>query len=407
MDIEAALAATRHVGTIEREQAKGSITVGADGGEFSDVTVDSEIVDNDWSRIFRIFKLNPDEFEVVDDTVKISTWQQSKRLEDGHRDTVQLWSYSGRFRRKPKGRLSDADLAEHRAAIRRWKPNRSSTVKRRHDTGIPVTPTINLADIQGGKSEGGGVAATSKRLTDGLENVERWLDRLSHDHNLEGVLLANNGDPFEGCAGNYDSQLFTVELNLRGQMNFVLDHWTVYAKRLFPRFGKAEFVSVLCNHTELGRMGAKRNQTSDSDSGGAFLAEALQRILEGRPEFEHVTWTIPHDQMNVYTTVSGVPMAFNHGHKIPGNADASSFEKWLNGQVRGDSQAHAARIWQTAHKHHFAAWDMGSTSVFQAPSLDGGSKWLRDMTGRYARSGILAYVVGEHHPLGWSDLAFL
>jgi hypothetical protein len=50
---------------------------------------------------------------------------------------------------------------------------------------------------------------------------------------------------------------------------------------------------------------------------------------------------------------------------------------------------------------------MGSCSVFQAPSLDGGSKWLTDMTGRYSRSGILAYLVGEHAPLGWSDMAFL
>jgi hypothetical protein len=164
-------------------------------------------------------------------------------------------------------------------------------------------------------------------------------------------------------------------------------------------------VSVLCNHGEFGRMGGPKSQTSDSDNAGGFLAETLRRVLD-RPEFGHVEWTIPHDDMNVYADVAGVPMGFNHGHKIPGN-DASGFEKWLNGQVRGDHHAHAARIWQTAHRHHFAAWDMGSCSVFQAPSLDGGSKWLTDMTGRYSRSGILAYLVGEHAPLGWSDMAFL
>jgi hypothetical protein len=29
------------------------------------------------------------------------------------------------------------------------------------------------------------------------------------------------------------------------------------------------------------------------------------------------------------------------------------------------------------------------------------------MTGRFSRSGILALLIGEHDPLGWSDLAFL
>jgi hypothetical protein len=218
-------------------------------------------------------------------------------------------------------------------------------------------------------------------------------------------VLVNNGDPMENCAGNYAAQLFTVELNTRGQMNFVLDVWEQYAKHLFPRFERARFVSVLCNHGEFGRMGGPKSQTSDSDNAGGFLAETLRRVLD-RPEFAHVEWTIPHDEMNVYADVAGVPMAFNHGHKIPGS-DANGFEKWLNGQVRGDTQAHAAKIWQTAHRHHFAAWDMGSCSVFQAPSLDGGSKWLTDLTGRYSRSGILAYLVGQHAPLGWSDMAFL
>ena len=394
------------IGTIEREHVanKGRVDVTPDGGEFTDVLLDAPIVSDDWSRIFRIFQLDAAEFEVVDDTVRMSTWQQSRRADSGDRDVVQLYSYSARFRRKPQQRLSDEEIAKRRAEVRKWKIPKKLP-QRQWDRDTPVGPVINLADIQGGKSEGGGVAATQQRLEDGLVNVDRWLDRMSDDFNLTEIALVNNGDPYEGCAGNYAAQLFTVELNHRGQMNFVLDVWQQYAKHLFPQFDKARFVSVLCNHGEFGRMGGAKSQTSDSDNAGGFLAETLRRVLD-RPEFAHVEWTIPHDEMNVYADVAGVPMAFNHGHKIPGN-DASGFEKWLNGQVRGDANAHRAKIWQTAHRHHFAAWDMGSCSVFQAPSLDGGSKWLTDMTGRYSRSGILAYLVGEHAPLGWSDMAFL
>lgn len=397
----------RKVGTIEREHLanKGKITIESDGGTFEDVTLDGPVVDSDFSRVFRIFQQDPDEFEIVDDTIRMSTWQQSKGLDDGTRDIVQLYSYSARFKRKPQQRLSDAEIEARRAEVRRWKmPKQPAKID--HALHPSVAAVINLADIQGGKSEGGGVKATQQRLLDGLTNVGRWLDRMHRSYNIDELVLVNNGDPMENCAGNYAAQLFTVELNHRGQMNFVLDMWEQYARHLFPKVERAQFVSVLCNHGEFGRMGGAKSQTSDSDNASGFLAETLRRVLEDRPEFAHVDWVIPHDQMNVYTDVAGVPMAFNHGHKIPGN-DASGFEKWLNGQVRGDQQAHAARIWQTAHRHHFAAWDMGSCSVFQAPSLDGGSKWLTDMTGRYSRSGILAYLVGTHAPLGWSDMAFL
>jgi len=192
-------------------------------------------------------------------------------------------------------------------------------------------------------------------------------------------------------------------------MNNVLDIWEAYSRELFPQFDKGQFVTVHCNHTQFGRQGgAAKSITGDEDTGSAFLAESLQRILKGRPEFDHVSFVIPNDEMNVYTDIAGVPTAFNHGHKIPGS-DAAGFEKWLNGQVRGDLQAHQARLWFTAHRHHYAAWDMGSTFVFQCPSCEGNdsSKWLRDSTGKFSRSGILAVLVGNHDPLGWSDQAFL
>jgi hypothetical protein len=403
--------ANRAVGTIEREHLanKGKFTIQSDGGNFEDVTLDAPVVDSDFSRVFRIFNQDPENFEIVDDTVRMSTWQQSKATDDGTRDLVQLYSYSARFKRKPQQRLSDAEIEARRAEVRAWKiKGRTYTAKRRTprpQTETPVAAVINLADIQGGKSEGGGVAATQQRLHDGLENIRHWLDRMHDVYNVDEIVLVNNGDPMENCAGNYAAQMFTVELNHRGQMNFVLDVWEQYAKALFPGFDKARFVSVLCNHGEFGRMGGGKNQTSDSDNAGGFLAETLRRVLD-RPEFGHVEWTIPHDEMNVYADVAGVPMGFNHGHKIPGS-DAAGFEKWLNGQVRGDNQAHRVKVWQTAHRHNYQTFDLGSCFVHQAPSLDGGSKWLTDITGRYSRSGILAYIVGEHDRLGVSDWAFL
>lgn len=378
---------------------------GPDGGEFTDIRSDKPLeLHGDWDHVFRQFKLDPAEFELLDDTIRCSTWQQSARAKDGSRDAIQLYSYRARFRKRSQKALPEVDVKAALDRIRAYKLPR-----RIPGTGIgpAVAATLNLADIQGGKPEGGGVKATEQRLLDGLENFQAWVQRQRKGgRNIEELALINNGDPYEGCAGNYDNQLFTVELNHRGQMNFVLDMWSTYARELFPMFQSGQFVSVLCNHTEMGRMGARKNQTNDSDSGGAFLAETLKRILAGRKEFDHIRFIIPHDEMNVFTDIAGVPVGFNHGHKIPGS-DAGGFEKWLNGQVRGDDRAHKARIWVTAHRHNFQCFDLGSATVFQCPSADGGSKWLKDMTGKYSRSGILALLIGEHDPLGWSDPAFL
>jgi len=387
------------------QRPKAKCDLQSDGGEFVDIESDKPLeLHSDWRHVFEQFQLDADEFEILDDTVRCSTWQQSKRTDTGDRDVVQLYSYRARFRRKSKAALTDEEVAEARKRLQRYKlPARIPG----SGLGPPVGAVLNLADIQGGKSEGGGVAATQQRLLDGLENFQGYVNKQRKvGVNLEKLMIVNNGDPYEGCAGNYDSQLFTVELNHRGQMNFVLDIWETYARELFPQFDQGEFVSVLCNHTEMGRLGGRKNQTSDSDSGGAFLAETLQRILGGRSDFDHVGFTIPHDEMNVFKEFAGIPMGFNHGHKIPGS-DAAGFEKWLNGQVRGDSRAHAVKIWVTAHRHNFQCWDLGSATGFQCPSADGGSKWLKDMNGKYSRAGILSFLVGEHHHLGWSDVAFL
>jgi len=381
----------------------GKADVTPDGGEFVNVQTVEPV--SDWSKIFERFDLDPAVFVIVDDTVRMSTWQQSKRLEGGDRDTVNLYSYSARFTRVREGAVTAADVEAAQTRVRGWKlPRRTPGT----GLGEPVAAVLNLADMQLWKPDGDGLDGTLQRLYDGLENADRYITRQRKSgRNIDEIVLVNNGDPFEGIAGNYANQSHTVQGGLRAQMNTVLDVWEAYARELYPKFDKGQFVTMHCNHTQFGRQGGAKNAiTGDEDTGGAFLGETLQRILRGRKDFDHVTFTIPHDEMNVYTTIAGVPVGFNHGHKIPGT-DASGFEKWLNGQVRADDRAHAARIWITAHKHHYAAWDMGSTFVFQCPSCDGGSKWLTDTTGRFSRSGILALLIGDHDPMGWSDQAFL
>jgi len=336
----------------EKLTGKANVNPGV-GGDFEDVQTEKPITD--WAEIFTRFNIDPELYAIVDNTVRVSMWQQSKRLENGNRDTVDLYSYRARFTRRTNSRITEADFEASRKRVQAWKlPQRIPGT----GLGAPVAAVLNLADIQRGKSEGGGIEATEQRLYDGLENFQRYVERQRHGgRNINELVIVNNGDPYEGIGGNYAGQTFQVQQNLRRQQNGVLDIWEAYSRELYPQFDKGQFVSVLCNHTENARMGTNKNQTDDSDSGGAFLAESLQRILKGRAEFDHVTFTIPQAEMNVYADIAGIPVGFNHGHKIPGS-DAAGFEKWLNGQVRGDAMAYAVKIWITAHRHHWASWDV-------------------------------------------------
>lgn len=344
--------------------------------------------------------LDPERFEVSN--FRFSTWDaQTKESVETFR------SYKFSFREKAGGAdpLSEYDYDEAIDYIRKYKP----LVRRTLCVGLgePVTEVVNMADFQLFKSEGGGVDATLDRVLNGLDSeITRIKDKQARGVNIDEVILVNNGDPIENIAGNYSSQLYTVEGGLRQQLTLALELWQQFATELFPLMDHAQFVSVLCNHGEFGRIGGSKNQTSDSANAGGFLAEGLKLIFDAAG-YSDVRWTIPHDEMNVYARTQGdVLIGFNHGHKIPGNGPVG-FEKWLNGQVRGDRDAWEADLWVTAHRHHFESFDLGSAFVFACPSCDGGSKWLRDSTGKFARAGMLSFIVDPDAPMQWRDAVIL
>jgi hypothetical protein len=102
--------------------------------------------------------------------------------------------------------------------------------------------------------------------------------------------------------------------------------------------------------------------------------------------------------------LSGVNVAITHGHKITGK----EFE-WLRGQSQKlqYETGEMPNLWVTAHRHHFSAEDYGPFWRFQCPSLDGGSKWYTDSSGKWSTPGTLTMLVGRHDPRGWSDIAVL
>jgi hypothetical protein len=129
---------------------KGRLDLTSDEATISNVVLEEPIAD-DWSPVFKLFKLDAAEFEVVDDTVKMSTWQQSKGLDDGTRDVVQLYAYSARFRRVSKSLIPAATLVEWRKALIVNEPPPVTPVETRFATSLPATYPLLIADTQFGK----------------------------------------------------------------------------------------------------------------------------------------------------------------------------------------------------------------------------------------------------------------
>jgi len=392
----------------EREQAvessrdQASIIVRPDGGSFSTGVLDRPLdLSTDWNEVLRGFGLDPEIFEVVNDTVAMSKWQQSRRVDNGDRDIVWLYSYRANFRRKiemPEG--FDLDALQKR--VQKWTPS----IRRRRAEPSPQPPStfvVCWADWQIAKSAGGGVAATVDRIHESFEMTIARIDELRKiGRNIEKVAIFNMGDPLEGCDGNYSSQLFSIELNQREQLNLVLDLWANGVMSIQPDL----FASVLCNHGEWTRRGpGTRPVTTDSDNVGGYLGDTLQRVFDDRAGAP-TEWSIPHDEMVTMVNLSGLDVAITHGHKIPSPAKEV---EWLKGQsirlLR--EQGAEPRLWVTAHKHHLNVTDFGPWWRLQCPSLDGGSKWYTDSSGNWSTPGTMTFLAGLHDPRGWSDLAVL
>lgn len=368
------------------ETLTAKVDVTSDGGEFVDVQTTEKITN--WDHIFKKFDLDPEAFVIEGDSVRMSTWQQSKALEDGTRDIVNLYSYRARFARKTEAGINYTDLANQ---VRNWNP----TPTTKGDS--PTTYVVGLADFQLGKCERGqGTASTIERINKSLAAIHQDLDQLEARGLLpEHVLLANMGDHTEGVQGSYASQTHTVDLNTRDQLNLAIEINLQWIKELTPRFKSATYAACLCNHGRLSRGNGKDNVTDDSDNATGLIGDTLQTLCKLHPELEHVEFEIPRDEMITTVNVSGVNIALAHGHKISGNEEA-----WLAKQSQ--NLTHTRRfipaLWFTAHRHSAAVNDYGPYSRIQATTVDPGSKWYTDSTGGYARPGVTVFIAGDHIP---------
>lgn len=329
----------------------------------------------------------------------MKAWQQSKRLENGDRDTITLYSYGAKFRRVSENK--GVSIEEARRVLHGWAP-----VRMPHADGAPQALVVALADLQIGKSDGGlGTADTLARLNLALSATVEQIDSLrSKGVNIRSLLLANMGDHTEGTHGSYANQPYTVDMNLRDQLQTALEVNLQWVKTLAPLFENVEYAATICNHGTLSRAGGRENITDDADNATGLISDLLAKICSMDDNLRNVRFNVPRGEMITTVTTEGVNIPLAHGQKITGSEST-----WLAAQSQNLTQRRkfVPDVWLTAHKHHAQVTDFGPYTRIQATTVEPGSKYFEDMTGQYSRTGVTTFTVGAHLPGKWDNYRIL
>lgn len=396
------------------EMGKLVVEASADGGEFTGLVTTKPLAPTEYegafAKVYQLAGLNPADYRIVDDTVRFSAWQQSKRLENGDRDTITLYSYAARFERITEvDRRTEALVQDLTARLRAKRLRRTPGA----GLGPACTAVILPSDWQYGKPaireedlEHGatGPEQTQWRIERAVERFQARVKALRRvGRNIEGVAIGHMGDPTENIADSYEQQTYTVVLNLTQQIEVALDSMVFMAAELLPLAEQRTVFGVLCNHGQLARRNTKVSITDDGDNVQNLLLR-LQRDRIVGPRFPDCRWFVPGEDMITTLDLSGVPVAAAHGHKIKGPEEA-----WLLKQTANltATRGVAPRVWLTAHRHSQDVKDLGAIHRIQAATADGGSKHFEDQTAIYSTPGTTSLLIGRHDERGWSDLELL
>jgi len=332
----------------------------------------------DWDGVLRIWGLDPANFSVIE-PVLFNAW--------GNPDGVLNRQWKAKVVRK--GTVKEqADISDLVEEIKKHKKQPQAQI-----TGDGVFCVV-LADWQMGKPDGDGLKGTAKRILDGIDSVENRVKELRKlKRPLGRLIVLWTGDSVEGCIGHYEQQVFGVELDRRDQVKIARRLLRDALIRWAKLFDDVSVVAVAGNHGE-NRNSSGKSYTSLNDNDDVAIVEQVAEILGSNPEaYGHVKFAIPKDRLSITIESAGWILGITHGHiaKVSGASPELKIKKWLEGQSFGRQPIGDADVVVTGHWHHLRAADWGGVMWLQAPALDGGSLWWKEMTGATAETGILTF----------------
>lgn len=360
-------------------EREGEFILEADGGEFRDVKSDKPLTD--FSDIFRQFGRDPEHFVIVDDTVRMRSWQQSKGLEDGTRSTVTLYSYSARFRKKrPEDEAFDLPALYASA-------NFAESV-RINSMASDRTTVVVWSDPQIGKT---GSRGGTKELIERSNEKRALLAAELRRRSPKATVLLDGGDGIEGFESG-GNPMFTNDLSLTRQLDLYGTELMEWIKVLLPH-GEVRVVGVSSNHAAWRN--GKQNLGRPGDDLGLFMHRQVERVVEAAGLPVSFVRPLEHDE-SVAIDVDGTKIGLVHGNQF----NSGQAVQWWEKQAFGAQAVASADVLVTAHYHSFGAGVAGRNPStgrqrwwLGAPTLDNGSDWFRNTAGRDSDPGVLIFDV--------------
>lgn len=297
------------------------------------------------------------------------------------------WLESSRINIVPAVDVSgtDFDLEQLVDEVRKWRPSKG--LKSFTGGGAYVH---NGADKQIGKrASTGGTEQTVRRLLDATnKSLERVSGLRRAGLQLGTAVLTELGDHVEGNVsqnGRLQGQAAS-DLGQTEQVRVARRLLMAQVKAFAPLFDNVIVPVVNGNHDEVTR----QVMADPADGWNVEIASAVQDACAENPELAHIDFRYPASgHQTLAVDINGTMLGLFHGHQF-----SRDVEKYLSGQMLGQTALGGADVWISGHYHHFKLQDVGSRLWLQCPTTDPGSDWYRDRAGANAKPGVLTLVIG-------------
>ena len=352
--------------------------------------------DHRWDKYLEELGFNPDEFEIIE-PFEIRSWDSN--TENG-KDT--FYYYKAKIVSKYAVNDRDFDFKALLSEIKKSKP-KAQTIKGKSSM------IVCLSDWQLGKRDGDGTKGIVARIEQMIPDVTARIKELRKSGvDLAHLYVVGLGDIVEGCEGFYPMQEHSIEYDLRRQKMIARRLLVKSLKEWAPLFKNVVVACVPGNHGE-NRKNGKAFTTFGDNFDVAIFDEAAE-IFQENPAYKHVKFVIPENDLWLTLDVSGTIIGLAHGHQFRtgGRYSHQKAVAWLSGQAFGMTEMGDADILISGHFHHLFVVNEGKRTLMQCPSVDGGSEWFENMTGKSSYAGTLTFsITPGKTQLQWDNLKVL
>ena len=336
--------------------------------------------DGAFAKLFELARLDPEKFELVSDTFRMSVWESGNEVK---------YAYRGSFRKKSPIELDDDELERLSARARTTRV--ASPGPHAFDAQY-TTRVLVVSDMQIGKVDSrGGLEEFLTRVADLCAQIEALPF-------VGDTIVLDPGDLIEGFQ-NTSSQPHTNDLSHPAMLKIarsVLTDVVEAARASTLPDGSVTVATVPSNHSAwrqgkgyLGRPG---------DDYGLDVHRAVQSVFE-YAGVDDVEWVFPETEYEESLALSvpaspGIKIGLVHGHQ----SRSGKFNDWWKGQALGSKPLAGCHYAVSGHYHSFvfepAGWLDGRERYhIQAPPMDNGSAWWENLSGEQSRPGIVHFLV--------------